>query len=441
MDCCNISFFSKIIKSRNKGYLLFEGTNGSISYFSKKINKNKLLRMCKADNNLSTLLEKNGTLTKKNKNTIINQMIAKKEEEIAYAIPHITILPTMKCNFKCAYCYVKPFLQNKTMEYSTIDKIIDFIKINNGKYSIEWFGGEPTLEPELIEYFYKESEKNNFVCNKSFLFTNGSFLTPKMLNIISKYIKEIQITIDGTKEFHDIRRFYSKDESSFDTIIRNLDTLYNFISTGKCKNPIKVYIRSNLDKMNYTSYIDLRNFILNRYDSQFIVQSAKVQKCGRFEYDKNIFSEKEFGRFILNLFYKNQIIFEPLLPKFNISVTNCGASYPKYIVIDSLGNIYKCMKDSGNEDRIIGNCKNRTIIDKNAVEQKYLLSSSVYLPNKCKKCFLLFYCWGGCTQTRIDNLQKAKCPYQKVLYKEFMNLQYEITNIREKNKSFYINLL
>ena len=315
--------------------------------------------------------------------------------------------------------------------------IINNSEINN-PITIEWFGGEPSLVPEFIEYFYKKAEENNLICKKSFLFTNGSNFTPKMLEIISKYIKEIQITIDGSKEFHDSRRYFSKTESSFDTIIKNLDQLYNYISNGECQNKIKVLIRSNLDKNNFTSYVELRNFILYRYNAQFIVQSAKVQNCGRSEYDKNIFSEKDFGNFILELYYKHKIVFEPLLPKFNTSVTNCGASYPKYIVIDSLGNVYKCMKDSGNEDRIIGNCTNARITDKNTTEQKYILSNSIYLPKKCKKCFFLFLCWGGCTQSRLENMKKPICPYQKLLYKKFLNLQYDVTCIRQENNKYHI---
>lgn len=74
----------------------------------------------------------------------------------------ITIAPTMACNFKCPYCYEQKgrTLNTKSMSKLIQDSLINFIKLRldkscSKKLYINWYGGEPLLEIDLIKKLTK----------------------------------------------------------------------------------------------------------------------------------------------------------------------------------------------------------------------------------------------------------------------------------------------
>lgn len=83
------------------------------------------------------------------------------------------------CNFRCKYCY-ESILEERTgfMNAETADKIIsvfdDMLQKCSNRLSICFWGGEPTLNPEIMFKFleyYKNSPRVEFL-----LYTNGSKL-------------------------------------------------------------------------------------------------------------------------------------------------------------------------------------------------------------------------------------------------------------------------
>lgn len=187
----------------------------------------------------------------------------------------LVIIPTMLCNLKCSYCFVQKQVKNVCMSKETIDKIIHLIGANNGKYSVEWFGGEPTLSADLINYFYSEANKKNYINRFSLLISNGTFENNLCWDTIENYITSIQITIDGPLEIHNKRRIYKNGKGSFEKVIKNLDILYSKINNGIIKNNLTVIIRCNIDKINYNSYFELKRFLENRYNYRFFIQNQK----------------------------------------------------------------------------------------------------------------------------------------------------------------------
>ena len=71
------------------------------------------------------------------------------------------ILTTTACNAKCPYCYEKG-VKSYTMTMETADRVVDFIlEKSNGKkvIEIEWFGGEPLLNKNIIAYVSDRIDK------------------------------------------------------------------------------------------------------------------------------------------------------------------------------------------------------------------------------------------------------------------------------------------
>ena len=423
--------YNKIIKSKKYGYLLFIGNTGiikPINLMDIYILKNP--NVCPKSNKFLNI---GAVLSEKPKDFILRAQ-CQSYKQCAFHITELVIAPTMLCNFKCPYCFVKDNLKNQIMSKETIDKIINLIKAQGNECMVEWFGGEPSLVPDILENFYKKAYENNIKIIRSLLITNGSFENTDIWSVIEKYITQIQITLDGTKVIHDNRRIYKNGKGSFYKIISNLDLLYEKIQRGKVKNNIEVIIRCNVDKDNLLDSISLRNFILDRYDSIFKFEFAKVCKAGIKQYDKNILSNKEWANFLIQLYEKYGILTYPYLPTNHVLYHHCRASIPHSYVFDSIGNIYKCEIDLGEEEKIVGNC-NYKFISKNNIEAKYAASTYNLLPKKCYNCSLLFFCWGGCVHYRFENDMKANCKYHKTKLKKIIEITYEINSIRNKIKN------
>lgn len=127
------------------------------------------------------------------------------------------------CNFRCSYCYESH--TNHHIERDVYDSALKLVN-NSSKENliINWFGGEPLLEVEDIEYFMKKVyDLKKFKSINSSIITNGYLLTEKNFNKLMKAnVKVFQITLDGLKTEHDKQRYLKNGMGTFDRIVENL---------------------------------------------------------------------------------------------------------------------------------------------------------------------------------------------------------------------------
>lgn len=128
----------------------------------------------------------------------------------------ITLTLTQFCNLRCPYCFEANKSQSK-MDINTIKKILDE-SLNDERfdeYEIDFFGGEPFLEFELM----KETMKYVYDTypNKLMLFTattNGTLVHGEIQEWLKKHsdIFKCALSLDGNKLMHDINRCNSFDK-------------------------------------------------------------------------------------------------------------------------------------------------------------------------------------------------------------------------------------
>jgi len=157
---------------------------------------------------------------------------------------NVTIVVTKDCPFACRYCYE----HGKTSEHMTLetakqtvdfllsDKVNNYIDPTNSECIIlDFIGGEPLLEIDLIDYFmdyftyeaFRLNHRwaNHYVISMS---SNGIlYETPKVQKFMKKYSGRVNIgiTIDGTKEQHDSCRIYKDGRGTYDDVVRNVKLL------------------------------------------------------------------------------------------------------------------------------------------------------------------------------------------------------------------------
>lgn len=104
-------------------------------------------------------------------------------------IKHLVFEITRKCNLNCIHC-AKGHSQNITITKEIIDKTFDTLQ-NNKILSVEMFGGEPTLEPEMVEYIVDEIIKRKIKIEHFKIQTNGlvkNNIISNAMNRIGNYI-------------------------------------------------------------------------------------------------------------------------------------------------------------------------------------------------------------------------------------------------------------
>ena len=106
-------------------------------------------------------------------------------------------------------------------------------KLENGNYEvleIGWFGGEPLLGMKTIRDLAPRLRAlaNEFDCHyESKVVTNGVALVPSIASELVEQlgVGHIEVTIDGTQEFHDRRRGTKTGRGTFGRIFDNVVAL------------------------------------------------------------------------------------------------------------------------------------------------------------------------------------------------------------------------
>jgi len=176
------------------------------------------------------------------------------------SIFNVVVMPTLNCNLSCSYCFQKNKITSNDLSYSNIIKIIDEIfnwtknkKIK--KINTTFFGGEPTLRPDIIDRYITEFHKKNkskieYSCN---IVTNGVELSQLHIDLLKKLnLESINVTIDGIESVHNSRRFGPNIHQTFSTIISNIN---------KYSEQVKFSINIVIDDQNYSGLKELAMFL------------------------------------------------------------------------------------------------------------------------------------------------------------------------------------
>ncbi len=309
----------------------------------------------------------------------------------------LTLAPTSDCNFRCIYCYEKDSLRHSTMTEEVQQGVIDYIKRlapNLSSLYISWYGGEPLLALDIIERLTKEVVEicqENKIEYSAGIVTNGYLLTPETAKKLGEFhVSNIQITLDGSREQHDKRRFLEGGLPTFDKIISNL-------KEAKEALPCQVSIRVNVDKQNVSQVDEILNILQDNGLSD--VTSAylgMVENSNETYLDSKCYCTQEFSELDYNFMVRNHINRVGRYPQLVHNV--CSADAVSVAVIDSDGMVYKCWNDIGKKERAIA-----SLLDSTFENRPVFFSYLLYDPTRdeeCKVCKYLPICMGGCPHRR-----------------------------------------
>lgn len=434
------SKYNHLFESEKHGYLLFNAETNAFAKLDKDTYDNlKLIEedddnINKLENDLKEELIKADILVKDPIHFLYKKRLHYYFNAFDSANLGLAIAPTTHCNFNCSYCYE----ENRKaiyMDKKTENNVIEFIKKHDRirNLRITWYGGEPLLGFDSIKRLLKEFKNlSHAKINSHTMTTNGYLLDETKSVFFKDYpLDTIQITIDGTKEYHDKRRTLAPNNlPTFDKIVTNID---KFVF----HNPnTRVVIRVNLDNSNKNSFIDIYNEFNKRWKEKghnVIVTPAFVKDFSSVVDDFDL----KGCRDILCL-DKMQIIdfFEELYKTHGLDVKfapehtigGCGATVVNYYVVGPKGELYKCWNDIGNETQIVGYVDSDEITNYELLT-RYLAGQTMMDSQECKDCKLFPICDGGCKWARDKNLyEEGKlelCSYRKDSMDKAFEIYYE----------------
>ena len=137
--------------------------------------------------------------------------------------------PWYTCNFDCSYCFQDEYTNpNDNVKAEVIDAFFEYVDqrfANKQKY-ITIFGGEPLLNSpvkrESIKMVIADANKRNLDIA---MVTNGYNIIDYIDILKTAHIREIQVTMDGTEQVHDLRRMLKGGKGSFNKIAEGIDLL------------------------------------------------------------------------------------------------------------------------------------------------------------------------------------------------------------------------
>ncbi len=333
------------------------------------------------------------------------------------------------CNLACKYCFAEEgeyHGRRALMSYEVGCKALDFLVANSGNrvnLEVDFFGGEPTMNFEvvkkLVEYGRSLEEPNN----KKFRFTlttNGILLDDEMLEFINKEMNNVVLSIDGRKEINDLMRPRRGGQGSYDIIVPK------FQKVADSRNQDKYYVRGTFTRNN----LDFSEDVIHLADlgfEQISVEPVVAEPTDDYslreedipglleQYDKlavEVIKRHKEGKPFNFFHFMIDLEGGPCVAK---RLSGCGSG-TEYLAVTPWGDLYPCHQFVGKDEFLMGNVFDG--ITRTDIQNEFKCVN-VYAKPKCRDCFAKFYCSGGCAANAynfhgsITDSYEAGCELQK----------------------------
>ena len=162
------------------------------------------------------------------------QATAWAKRSAAHGISEVYLSLTSVCNLACSYCFGRKGTGDRTvpkrMSRETARQSLRYIFSqvpSDRPLSIVFWGGEPLLNPEVLEVALNEIEQERITVKRDISLattTNGTLLTPEMSELLARHKVVVNLSLDGNEEVHDRSRRFPDGRGSFSTIEKNLSS-------------------------------------------------------------------------------------------------------------------------------------------------------------------------------------------------------------------------
>lgn len=350
----------------------------------------------------------------------------------------LSLMLTQKCNLSCAYCFTYNNSEqniDKTITiskwYQKINEALNFILTNKNIkiVEIEFFGGEPLLEynliKDIINYINDIKDINDSILPLKIIYklpTNFLLMDDKKIKFLKSNNVDISFSFDGlwTKKNRTKNNFFIEKKEWIKSL--NLNYCHCVIYP--------------LDLINH-SILDNYLYLKNEYnlEPEFdIVKDYNIWNENSLKIlinqlnDFYLYFEKNTNQFInIPMPFKEWVIKIIILNLKNIKSLNCGMQHNK-LLISPILNFEPC-------HIFVSENKNDKILSKNEYKNKF---TEVLINETCSKCEIKDICKKGCQFRIIEN---NNIPEKEVcqIFKSLAFFSYKIVKSQNKKIKEFLN--
>lgn len=310
------------------------------------------------------------------------------------------------CNLGCRYCFAEEgeyHGDRSLMSFAVGKQALDFLVANSGSrrnLEVDFFGGEPTMNFEVVKELVRYGRSLEEPHNKKFRFTlttNGILLNDEIMEFANKEMANVVLSIDGRKSVNDYMRPARNGKSSYDVIVPK------FQRFAELRNQTNYYVRGTFTHHNLDFSEDVLHLadlgfqqisvepVVAPKEEPYAIQEADLPGLME-EYDKlakEIIKREQEGKGFNFFHFMIDLTQGPCVAK---RLSGCGSG-TEYLAVTPWGDLYPCHQFVGQEEFKLGNVYDG--IQAEAVRDEFKLCN-VYAKEKCRNCFARFYCSGGC---------------------------------------------
>jgi len=300
----------------------------------------------------------------------------------------LELVVTESCNMRCEYCYMANHESNMTNEIfdAHYEYLPSLLKLYNEKsYAITFFGGEPLMNWDLIEYVLPIVSKDP-KCERIIITTNGLELTKERYKILKDFGVHISISYDGLWQEEKPGSICWVEEKSFKTMVSPnrsttlVENYQHFLRLG-VPSPDFSLVRDDIWSMKDVAKID----------KELIELADEVIRVNR-----NGCSQTSFPG-IFSLYMMDSVAGKRFGKRPYSCFAGChgGGFMPD-------GKVYACARFGSDRAKPIFDSIKKKIINAGTFgmfrdpDVNGLVNSPV-----CKECNLYTFCNGGCTYSQL----------------------------------------
>lgn len=327
------------------------------------------------------------------------------------------------CNLACRYCFAgegEYHGRRALMSYEVGKKALDFLVRNSGNHrnlEVDFFGGEPTMNFEVVKQLVAYGRSLEKPYNKNFRFTlttNGILLDDSMCEFINREMSNVVLSIDGRKEINDFMRpTRNHAGSTYDIIMPKYKKL------AESRHQMNYYVRGTFTHYNLDFAKDVLHFadegfeqisvepVVAKPEDDYAIREEDMPQImeNYEELAAELLKRKLEGRGFNFFHFMIDIDRGPCVAK---RLQGCGSGC-EYLAVTPWGDLYPCHQFVGDEKFLMGNVDEG--ITRPDIRQMFR-QSNVYTREKCRNCFAKYYCSGGCSANAYNFNQSIDEPYE-----------------------------
>lgn len=359
------------------------------------------------------------------------------EEELQYLWDHkprrLQMLMAEGCNLGCRYCYQWRNGTNQKgtlMPWNVARTAVDYLMWRSGgrkDLQVTFFGGEPLLNYPMIKRVVAYCKKLEKVTDRKFVFeliTNGTLLTPDVVDFLVKHRFLLFISLDGWKEMHNYNRPALDGKRDLHEVIVRHATYANeqFEKHGLPRIKVRANLTNRFhDKAQVADYLQSLGFktigigaispLPHGDPSNAALTEEQMDTLHHQSWQSLLasFDRLTSGERLTPYEVKNLREGSDQLQKRETLGVTCGVCR-NTTVVDNKGHMYPCHRYGEMQEYRIGNVF--TGLDRRLV-MDYYRKINGHSTTDCHDCWIRDYCGGGCAWEISDSQGKIHKPSQR----------------------------